>query len=163
MKLISHLSSAGAIHAWSFASVPSIYLYDVEHSYLCKTFPPDNPLYYTVLILSNVFSIPALRKMCVSITEGSIFSCYSIIYSTHFLLLLLLLGWFPMPVDSTFSFSRNINNSSPFQITSGTSLIPCNQNVLVPLSCSPVSVQMFNKSEVLVYVLLFFTHICIFT
>lgn len=51
---VSHLSSAEVIHAWSFASIPSIYLYDVEHSHkdifiFVKTFPPDNPLYYTVL------------------------------------------------------------------------------------------------------------------
>jgi hypothetical protein len=93
---ISHLSSAEIIHAWSFTSVPTIYLYDVEHSHEdIKTFPPDKPLYYNVLVLFNVFSIPALRKMGVSITEGSIFFCYSISYSVHLLLLLLLLGGFP--------------------------------------------------------------------
>jgi hypothetical protein len=74
---ISHPSSAEVKHAWSFTSIPYIYLYDVEHSHedtfiFAKTFPPDNTLYYTVLTVFNVFSIPALRKMGVSITEGSI-------------------------------------------------------------------------------------------
>lgn len=86
---ISNPSRIEVEHAWRLASIPSIYLYDVEHDHkdifiLVKIFHPDNSLYYTVLILFNVFRIPALRKM--GDGEGSASSCYMITYSILFLL-----------------------------------------------------------------------------